>query len=135
MLFDKEKTIHLLNEEKDKNLIKDNNGKEKLENGNKPFNENIIQNNYINESLYNFNFDEQSIKMFTLKEEEEEETIKSNGTLYNNTDIDNLNFEIKKNENKEIENEKIIQDNNERNTKKNEKINNISKEDLNFEII
>ena len=135
MLFDKEKTIHLLNEEKDKNLIKDKNGKEKLENGNKPFNENIIQNNYINESLYNFNFDEQSIKMFTLKEEEEEETIKSNGTLYNNTDIDNLNFEIKKNENKEIENEKIIQDNNERNTKKNEKINNISKEDLNFEII
>ena len=135
MLFDKEKTIHLINEEKDKNLIKDNNGKEKLENGNKPFNENIIQNNYINESLYNFNFDEQSIKMFTLKEEEEEETIKSNGTLYNNTDIDNLNFEIKKNENKEIENEKIIQDNNERNTKKNEKINNISKEDLNFEII
>ena len=135
MLFDKEKTIHLINEEKDKNLIKDNNGKEKLENGNKPFNENIIQNNYINESLYNFNFDEQSIKMFTLKEEEEEETIKSNGTLYNNTDIDNLNFEIKKNENKEIENEKIIQDNNERNAKKNEKINNISKEDLNFEII
>ena len=135
MLFDKEKTIHLINEEKDKNLIKDNNGKEKLENGNKPFNENIIQNNYINESLYNFNFDEQSIKMFTLKEEEEEETIKSNGTLYNNTDIDNLNFEIKKNENKEIENEKIIQDNNEGNTKKNEKINNISKEDLNFEII
>lgn len=135
MLFDKEKTIYLINEEKDKNLIKDNNGKEKLENGNKPFNENIIQNNYINESLYNFNFDEQSIKMFTLKEEEEEETIKSNGTLYNNTDIDNLNFEIKKNENKEIENEKIIQDNNERNTKKNEKINNISKEDLNFEII
>ena len=135
MLFDKEKTIHLINEEKDKNLIKDNNGKEKLENGNKPFNENIIQNNYINESLYNFNFDEQSIKMFTLKEEEEEETIKSNGTLYNNTDIDNLNFEIKKNENKEIENEKIIQDNNEINTKKNEKINNISKEDLNFEII
>ena len=135
MLFDKEKTIHLINEEKDKNLIKDNNGKEKLENGNKPFNENIIQNNYINESLYNFNFDEQSIKMFTLKEEEEEETIKSNGTLYNNTDIDNLNFEIKKNENKEIENEKIIQDNNERNTKKYEKINNISKEDLNFEII
>ena len=135
MLFDKEKTIHLINEEKDKNLIKDNNGKEKLENGNKPFNENIIQNNYINESLYNFNFDEQSIKMFTLKEEEEEETIKSNGTLYNNTDIDNLNFEIKKNENKEIENEKIIQDNNEINIKKNEKINNISKEDLNFEII
>ena len=135
MLFDKEKTIHLINEEKDKNLIKDNNGKEKLENDNKSFNENIIQNNYINESLYNFNFDEQSIKMFTLKEEEEEETIKSNGTLYNNTDIDNLNFEIKKNENKEIENEKIIQDNNERNTKKNEKINNISKEDLNFEII
>ena len=135
MLFDKEKTIHLINEEKDKNLIKDNNGKEKFENDNKSFNENIIQNNYINESLYNFNFDEQSIKMFTLKEEEEEETIKSNGTLYNNTDIDNLNFEIKKNENKEIENEKIIQDNNERNTKKNEKINNISKEDLNFEII
>ena len=135
ILFDKEKTIHLINEEKDKNLIKDNNGKEKLENDNKSFNENIIQNNYINESLYNFNFDEQSIKMFTLKEEEEEETIKSNGTLYNNTDIDNLNFEIKKNENKEIENEKIIQDNNERNTKKNEKINNISKEDLNFEII
>ena len=89
ILFDKEKTIPLLNENvnKEKDSGKNN---EKVED-NSP-EEKINSSKYINESLYNFNFDENSIKMFTLKEEEEEETIKSIGTLYNFDDEIKLNL-------------------------------------------
>ena len=63
IIFDKEKTIHLLNENENKEKENDNK-KEREEDS--PIEEKIHSSKYINESLYNFNFDENSIKMFTL---------------------------------------------------------------------
>ena len=88
ILFDKEKTINLLNEIDDKD-------KNKKEVDDYPLEENSNLNKIKSEPLYNFNFDDESIKMFTLKEEEEEETIKSNCTLYNG-DFDKINLEEEK---------------------------------------
>ena len=57
--------------------------------------EKINSSKYIDESFYNYNFGKNSIKMFTLKEEEEEETIKSTATLYNFDDEIKLNLKKK----------------------------------------
>ena len=130
ILFNKEQTINLLNEtnninEQDKNK----NRNFSINNNNDNFNNDIIH----FDNIYNFN--DQSIKMFTLKEEDEEkETLKSNSNLYNG-DADNLNFIIQNNTNK-------LKDNN--NNRQNESVNSFSKEeneenvlkvDLDFEII
>ena len=132
IIFDKEKTIHLLNENENKEKENDNK-KEREEDS--PIEEKIHSSKYINESLYNFNFDENSIKMFTLKEEEEEETIKSTGTLYN-FDEENTKLNIEKTEKNKIE-EKINQNQNDSiNLPKKEEKNNINqKTDIDFEII
>ena len=132
IIFDKEKTIHLLNENENKEKENDNK-KERDEDS--PIEEKIHSSKYINESLYNFNFDENSIKMFTLKEEEEEETIKSTGTLYN-FDEENTKLNIEKTEKNNIE-EKINQNQNDSiNLPKKEEKNNINqKTDIDFEII
>ena len=132
IIFDKEKTIHLLNENENKEKENDNK-KEREEDS--PIEEKIHSSKYINESLYNFNFDENSIKMFTLKEEEEEETIKSTGTLYN-FDEENTKLNIEKTEKNNIE-EKINQNQNDSvNLPKKEEKNNINqKTDIDFEII
>ena len=132
IIFDKEKTIHLLNENENKEKENDNK-KERDEDS--PIEEKIHSSKYINESLYNFNFDENSIKMFTLKEEEEEETIKSTGTLYN-FDEENTKLNIEKTEKNKIE-EKINQNQNDSiNLSKKEEKNNINqKTDIDFEII
>ena len=71
--------------------------------------------------------------MFTLKEEEEEETIKSTGTLYNG-DFDKLNMEEEKITMKEKKIE-INNQNNNVNYLDREDKNNIIKVDLDFEII
>ena len=132
IIFDKEKTIHLLNENENKE--KENDNKKEREKDS-PIEEKIPSSKYINESLYNFNFDENSIKMFTLKEEEEEETIKSTGTLYN-FDEENAKLNIEKTEKNNIE-EKINQNQNDSiNLPKKEEKNNINqKTDIDFEII
>ena len=132
IIFDKEKTIHLLNENENKEKENDNK-KERDEDS--PIEEKIHSSKYINESLYNFNFDENSIKMFTLKEEEEEETIKSTGTLYN-FDEENAKLNLEKTEKNKIE-EKINQNQNDSiNLPKKEEKNNINqKTDIDFEII
>ena len=132
IIFDKEKTIHLLNENENKE--KENDSKKEREEDS-PIEEKIHSSKYINESLYNFNFDENSIKMFTLKEEEEEETIKSTGTLYN-FDEENTKLNIEKTEKNKIE-EKINQNQNDSiNLPKKEEKNNINqKTDIDFEII
>ena len=132
IIFDKEKTIHLLNENENKEKENDNK-KEREEDS--PIEEKIHSSKYINEYLYNFNFDENSIKMFTLKEEEEEETIKSTGTLYN-FDEENTKLNIEKTEKNNIE-EKINQNQNDSiNLPKKEEKNNINqKTDIDFEII
>jgi NIMA (never in mitosis gene a)-related kinase len=132
IIFDKEKTIHLLNENENKE--KENDSKKEREEDS-PIKEKIHSSKYINESLYNFNFDENSIKMFTLKEEEEEETIKSTGTLYN-FDEENTKLNIEKTEKNNIE-EKINQNQNDSiNLPKKEEKNNINqKTDIDFEII
>ena len=132
IIFDKEKTIHLLNENENKE--KENDNKKEREKDS-PIEEKIPSSKYINESLYNFNFDENSIKMFTLKEEEEEETIKSTGTLYN-FDEENAKLNIEKTEKNKIE-EKINQNQNDSiNLPKKEEKNNINqKTDIDFEII
>ena len=132
IIFDKEKTIHLLNENENKEKENDNK-KEREEDS--PIEEKIHSSKYINESLYNFNFDENSIKMFTLKEEEEEETIKSTGTLYN-FDEENKKLNIEKTEKNNIE-EKINPNQNDSvNLPKKEEKNNINqKTDIDFEII
>ena len=132
IIFDKEKTIHLLNENENKEKENDN---KKEKNEDSPIEEKIHSSKYINESLYNFNFDENSIKMFTLKEEEEEETIKSTGTLYN-FDEENAKLNIEKTEKNKIE-EKINQNQNDSvNFPKKEEKNNINqKTDIDFEII
>ena len=132
IIFDKEKTIHLLNENENKEKENDNK-KEREEDS--PIEEKIHSSKYINESLYNFNFDENSIKMFTLKEEEEEETIKSTGTLYN-FDEENTKLNIEKTEKNKIE-EKINQNQNDSiNLPKKDEKNNINqKTDIDFEII
>ena len=132
IIFDKEKTIHLLNENENKEKENDNK-KEREEDS--PIEEKIHSSKYINESLYNFNFDENSIKMFTLKEEEEEETIKSTGTLYN-FDEENTKLNIEKTEKNKIE-EKINQNQNDSINlpKKEEKYNINQKTDIDFEII
>ena len=132
IIFDKEKTIHLLNENKNKEKEND---KKKEREEDSPIEEKIHSSKYINESLYNFNFDENSIKMFTLKEEEEEETIKSTGTLYN-FDEENTKLNIEKTEKNKIE-EKINQNQNDSiNLPKKDEKNNINqKTDIDFEII
>ena len=132
IIFDKEKTIHLLNENENKE--KENDSKKEREEDS-PIKEKIHSSKYINESLYNFNFDENSIKMFTLKEEEEEETIKSTGTLYN-FDEENTKLNIEKTEKNKIE-EKVNQNQNDSiNLQKKEEKNNINqKTDIDFEII
>ena len=73
--------------------------------------------------------------MFTLKEEEEEETIKSTGTLYN-FDEENTKLNIEKTEKNKIE-EKINQNQNDSiNLPIKEEKNNINqKTDIDFEII
>ena len=126
ILFDKEKTIKLINEDDDNNKDKKQDDKNILE-------ENNNSKKINNDPLYSFNFDEQSIKMFTLKEEEEEETIKSTGTLYNG-DFDKLNFEEEKITMKEKKIE-INNQNNNVNYLDREDKNNIIKVDLDFEII
>ena len=132
IIFDKEKTIHLLNENENKEKEND---KKKERDEDSPIEEKIHSSKYINESLYNFNFDENSIKMFTLKEEEEEETIKSTGTLYN-FDEENTKLNIEKTEKNKIE-EKINQNQNDSINlpKKEEKYNINQKTDIDFEII
>ena len=127
ILFDKEKTINLLNESNDK----DKNSKEIDD---IPSEENINLNKINSEPLYNFKFDDEPIKMFTLKEEEEEETIKSNCTLYNG-DFDKINLEEEKSLTKEKIDENKTQCNNEININKKENSNEIIKMDLDFEII
>ena len=129
ILFDKEKTINLLNESNDKD--KDKNSKEIDD---IPSEENINLNKINSEPLYNFKFDDEPIKMFTLKEEEEEETIKSNCTLYNG-DFDKINLEEEKSLTKEKIDENKTQCNNENNINKKEHSNEIIKMDLDFEII
>ena len=129
ILFDKEKTINLLNESNDKD--KDKNSKEIDD---IPSEENINLNKINSEPLYNFKFDDEPIKMFTLKEEEEEETIKSNCTLYNG-DFDKINLEVEKSLTKEKIDENKNQCNNENNINKKENGNEIIKMDLDFEII
>ena len=134
ILFDKEKTIPLINENVNKEKDSGKN-KEKVED-NSP-EEKINSSKYINESLYNFNFDENSIKMFTLKEEEEEETIKSTGTLYN-FDDENTKLNLEKKEENIIE-EKTKENKNQKDdinlpTKEEKNIMN-QKNDTDFEII
>ena len=98
--------------------------------------EKINSSKYMDETLYNFNFDENSIKMFTLKEEEEEETIKSTGTLYNFDDDIKLNLKkTEKNIIEEKENKNIIKNDNINLPPKEEKNNIEQKVDLDFEII
>ena len=156
ILFDKEKTIHI--EEDNKNNDEDNKKQKLIDNTSSE--EKVNSNKINNDSLYNFNFEEQPIKMFTLKEEDEEETIKSTGTLYN-CDYDEINLEEEKNIIKEyISNNNKIHKNNLNNLNKDEKniiketnnineiqnenindlnkgkkINEIIQADLNFEII
>ena len=133
ILFDKEKTIHLIKEEDNKEKDTDKN-KKKLEDN--QIEEKINSSKYMDETLYNFNFDENSIKMFTLKEEEEEETIKSTGTLYNFDDDIKLNLKkTEKNIIEEKENKNIIKNDNINLPPKEEKNNIEQKVDLDFEII
>ena len=133
ILFDKEKTIHLIKEEDNKEKDMDKN-KKKLEDD--QIEEKINSSKYMDETLYNFNFDENSIKMFTLKEEEEEETIKSTGTLYNFDDDIKLNLKkTEKNIIEEKENKNIIKNDNINLPPKEEKNNIEQKVDLDFEII
>ena len=133
ILFDKEKTIHLIKEEDNKEKDMDKN-KKKLEDN--QIEEKINSSKYMDETLYNFNFDENSIKMFTLKEEEEEETIKSTGTLYNFDDDIKLNLKkTEKNIIEEKENKNIIKNDNINLPPKEEKNNIEQKVDLDFEII
>ena len=156
ILFDKEKTINISDDNKNDD---EGNKKQKLIN-NSSSEEKVDSNKINNDSLYNFNFEEQPIKMFTLKEEDEEETIKSTGTLYNG-DFDEINLEEEKNIikeyisnnnkiqknnlnnlnedktniTKEINNSNEIQKENINNLDKDKKINEIIQPDLNFEII
>ena len=156
ILFDKEKTIHI--EDDNKNNDEDNKKQKLIDNTSSE--EKVNSNKINNDSLYNFNFEEQPIKMFTLKEEDEEETIKSTGTLYNG-DFDEINLEEEKNIikeyisnnnkiqknnlnnlnedktniTKEINNSNEIQKENINNLDKVKKINEIIQPDLNFEII
>ena len=156
ILFDKEKTIHI--EDDNKNNDEDNKKQKLIDNTSSE--EKVNSNKINNDSLYNFNFEEQPIKMFTLKEEDEEETIKSTGTLYNG-DFDEINLEEEKNIikeyisnnnkiqknnlnnlnedktniTKEINNSNEIQKENINNLDKDKKINEIIQPDLNFEII
>ena len=133
ILFDKEKTIHLIKEEDNKEKDMDKN-KKKLEDN--QIEEKINSSKYMDKTLYNFNFDENSIKMFTLKEEEEEETIKSTGTLYNFDDDIKLNLKkTEKNIIEEKENKNIIKNDNINLPPKEEKNNIEQKVDLDFEII
>ena len=133
ILFDKEKTIHLIKEEDNKEKDMDKN-KKKLEDN--QIEEKINSSKYMDETLYNFNFDENSIKMFTLKEEEEEETIKSTGTLYNFDDDIKLNLKkTEKNIIEEKENKNIIKNDNINLPPIEEKNNIEQKVDLDFEII
>ena len=122
ILFDKEKTLQLQNENEEKE-----NEQEKINKNLVSIKEDVKTHKEINKSLYNFNFSEKSIKMSTLKEEEEEETIKSNCTLYNG-DTAELNFDRKTNilERKVNESKEI---------KDNKKNYDESNADLDFEII
>ena len=122
ILFDKEKTLQLQNENEEKE-----NEQEKINKNLPSIKEDVKTHKEINKSLYNFNFSEKSIKMSTLKEEEEEETIKSNCTLYNG-DTAELNFDRKTNilERKVNESKEI---------KDNKKNYDESNADLDFEII
>ena len=125
--------IHLIKEEDNKEKDMDKN-KKKLEDN--QIEEKINSSKYMDETLYNFNFDENSIKMFTLKEEEEEETIKSTGTLYNFDDDIKLNLKkTEKNIIEEKENKNIIKNDNINLPPKEEKNNIEQKVDLDFEII
>ena len=124
ILFDKEKTIKLLNEE-DKN--------KNIENS---LNEHFIlnkNNNIMFNNVYNFN--QKSIKMFTLKEEDEDkDTMKSGGNNLYNGDIDNLNFVIQKNTLK-TNKDKKTQNDCDNYFLKEENDENVVKVDLDFEII
>ena len=125
ILFDKEKTINLLNDGEQ------NNNQFEIYNINKDIEKYNLNNNRINiNNIYNFN--EQSIQMFTLKEEDEDkekETIKSNNHLYNGN-IDDLNFIIENN---------TVKDNDAQNTnlkyEAKEKDDDTLKIDLDFNII
>ena len=114
ILFDKEKTINLLNED--------------VYNKNPNNNFNLNKNNNFNN---NYNFNEDSNKMFTLKEEDEDSR-RPNSNLYNG-DIDNLNFLIENNNNKSKEVQ--IQNNYVNNSSKKDNDDNVVKIDLDFVII
>ena len=131
ILFDKEKTINLFKEKEEKEEDKDE-SKDKILYDKNLLDEKSNPNKNINETLFNFNLDEKPIIMHTLKEEEEEETIKSQGTLYNG-DFENLNFQG----NNKITNvkDKEIKSHNNNDLSKEEDNNNIIKVDLDFEII
>ena len=125
ILFDKEKTI---------NLAKDENNNTKEIN---PFNENndLKRDSIHFSNIYNFN--EQTIKMFTLKEEEEEkekDTIKTNSNLYNG-DINNLHLIIQNNTIKPNNNNNKTQSDCVNYLAKEENDENVIKLDLDFEII
>ena len=126
ILFDKERTI---------NLVKDENNNTKEIN---PFNENndLNRDSIHFNNIYNFN--EQTIKMFTLKEEDEEkekekDTLKTNSNLYNG-DINNLHFIIQNNTIKSNNNNKTQNDCVNYITKE-DNDENVIKVDLDFEII
>ena len=98
ILFDKEKTINFKNDDennKNNNINNINKNNYPSSNDNMNFNKNNFN------KVYNFN--EQTIKMFTLKEEDEE-NLKSNNDFSNNElyngDIENLNFIIQNNTNR-----------------------------------
>ena len=131
ILFDKEKTINLFKEKEEKEEDKGE-SKEKILYDKNLLDEKSNPNKNIDETLFNFNLDEKPIIMHTLKEEEEEETIKSQGTLYNG-DFENLNFQG----NNKITNvkDKEIKSHNNNDLSKEEDNNNIIKVDLDFEII
>ena len=131
ILFDKEKTINLFKEREEKEEDKDE-SKDKILYDKNLLDEKSNPNKNIDETLFNFNLDEKTIIMHTLKEEEEEETIKSQGTLYNG-DFENLNFQG----NNKITNvkDKEIKSHNNNDLSKEEDNNNIIKVDLDFEII
>ena len=98
ILFDKEKTINFKNDDEDN---KNNN----INNINKNIYSSSNDNMNFNRNNFNkvYNFNEQTIKMFTLKEEDEE-NLKSNNDFSNNElyngDIENLNFIIQNNTNR-----------------------------------
>ena len=98
ILFDKEKTINFKNDD-------ENNKNNNISNINKNIYSSSNDNMNFNRNNFNkvYNFNEQTIKMFTLKEEDEE-NLKSNNDFSNNElyngDIENLNFIIQNNTNR-----------------------------------